>query len=215
VNAQAADQTGLLTDRQVCNEVSNLFAAGYEVTANSLAFAFYLIHQHPAEEVRLCAEIDQVLGDRQIRVDDLAQMPYLECVLKESMRLLPVTMVFARQSTHAVTWADRSIPKNATILISPWTLHRRADIFPDPLAFNPDRFVSSARSQIPKFAYLPFSGGTRICLGQAFAMTQMRINLVTILQRYRLSTAPDYELKPYFSFNTRPQGGLPMWIEKA
>ncbi|MEO1400299.1 MAG: cytochrome P450 [Cyanobacteria bacterium J06635_1] len=214
VRAQVKDDTGLLTEHQVRNEVMNLFAAGYEVTANSLAFALYLIHQHPAVETRLCSEINQVLADRPVTFDDLAQMPYLESVLQESMRLLPVNTVFARQSIQKVTWADRSIPKNATILLSPWTLHRRADIFPDPLTFNPDRFASSNRSQIRKFAYLPFSGGPRICIGQAFAMTQMRINLATILQRYRLSTAPDYALKPYFSFNTRPEGGLPMRVER-
>ena len=83
----------------------------------------------------------------------------------------------------------------------------------DPLTFNPERFSLSARSQIPKFAYLPFSGGSRICLGQAFALTQMRLNLAIMLQRYRLTAPPDYELRPYFSFNTRPEGGLPMRIE--
>lgn len=215
VSAQAGDTTGLLTERQVQNEVMNLFAAGYEVTANSLAFALYLIHQHPAVEARLRSEMEQVIGEQLIRFDDLAQMPYLECVLKESMRLLPVNTIFARQSTQTVTWTDRSIPKNAAILISPWTLHRRADIFANPLTFDPERFASSVRSQIPKFAYLPFSGGPRICIGQAFAMTQMRINLATILQRYRLSTAPGYALRPYFSFNTRPKDGLPMLIEKV
>ncbi len=215
LNAQAADETGLITDQQIRNEVSNLFAAGYEVTSYSLAFALYLIHKHPSVEARLRAEINQIIGNRPITFDDLAQMPYLECVLKESMRLLPVTTVFGRQSTTKVTWANRSIPKNSLILISPWTLHRRADIFADPLSFNPDRFEVNVRSQIPKFAYLPFGGGPRICLGQAFAMTQMRINLATILQRYRLTTVPDYQLEPYFSFNTRPKHGLPMQLEKV
>ncbi len=213
VQAQAADNTGLITDQQVCNEVKNLFAAGYEVTANSLAFALYLINEHPSVAARLRAEIDRVIGQRTIQFEDLAQMPYLECVLKESMRLLPVTTVFARQSVESVTWADRQIPKNSAVLISPWTVHRRAEIYPNPLTFDPERFDISVRSQIPKFAYLPFSGGTRICLGQAFALTQMRINLATILQRYQLCTAPGYVMEPYFSFNTRPKNGLPMQVE--
>ncbi|WP_031294099.1 cytochrome P450 [Leptolyngbya sp. Heron Island J] len=213
VAAQASDTTGLITDQQVRNEVMNLFAAGYEVTANSLAFALHLIDQYPTVETRLRAEIDQILGNRAITFEDLTNMPYLECVLKESMRLMPVTAVFARQATQTVTWADRTIPKNAAVLISPWTLHRRSDIYPDSLTFDPDRFDISGRSQMPKFAYLPFSGGTRICIGQAFAMTQMRINLATILQRYRLSTTPDYVMQPYFSFNTRPQDGLPMQLQ--
>lgn len=214
VAAQAADQTGLITDQQVRNEVMNLFAAGYEVTANSLAFALYLIHQHPTVETQLREEIYQVLGNRAITFDDLTSLPYLECVLNESMRLMPVTAVFARQATQTVTWADRAIPKNAAVLISPWTLHRRSDIYSEPLKFDPGRFDISVRSQIPKFAYLPFSGGNRICIGQAFAMTQMRINLATILQHYRLSTAADYVMQPYFSFNTRPKDGLPMQLQK-
>lgn len=215
VAAQAADTTGLITDQQVQNEVMNLFAAGYEVTANSLAFTLYLIHQHPTVENQLRTELDQVLGQRPISFNDLANLPYLECVIKESMRLIPVTAVFARQATQTITWADRTIPKNTTVLISPWTLHRRNDIYPAPLTFNPDRFSVSARSQIPKFAYLPFSGGMRICIGQAFAMTQMRINLATILQHYRLCTLPDYVMQPYFSFNTRPKEGLPMQLHST
>ncbi|MEM8642308.1 MAG: cytochrome P450 [Cyanobacteria bacterium P01_G01_bin.54] len=213
--AQAADRTGLITDQQVCNEVMNLFAAGYEVTANSLAFAFYLIHQHPAVEAQLRTEMEQVLGDRPIRFEDLSKLPYLEAVLKESMRLLPVTAVFARQATQTVAWGDRTLPQNSTVLMAPWTLHRRADIYPEPLRFNPERFAVGQRAQIPKFAYLPFSGGPRICIGQAFALTQMRLNLATILQQYRLSTAPDYVMEPYFSFNTRPKGGLPIRLERV
>lgn len=213
VAAQADDNTGLITDHQIRNEVMNLFAAGYEVTANSLAFALYLIQQNLEVETKLRAEIQQVLGGRSITFEDLSQLPYLESVLKEAMRLLPVTALFARQATETVTWKDRTIPKRAAVLIAPWTLHRRADIYPDPAAFQPERFSLAQRTQIPKFAYLPFSGGTRICLGQAFAMTQMRINLATILQRYKLTTTEGYTMRPFFSFNTRPRDGLPMRLE--
>ncbi|MEO0376148.1 MAG: cytochrome P450 [Cyanobacteria bacterium P01_A01_bin.17] len=210
VQGQKADTTGYITDMQVCNEVSNLFAAGYEVTAYSLAFTLYLLAQSPEVEARLREEIVRVLGGREISVEDLEQMPYLEQVLQESMRLLPVIAFVGRQAIEPVAIQGHHLPKKSLIIIAPWTLHRRADIYPEPLTFNPDRF---AEGNISKFAYLPFSGGPRACIGQGFAMMQMRINLAMILQRYRLSLPSDYVFKPIFNFNTRPQNGLPMVLK--
>ena len=213
IQAQSADPTGLLTDHQVRNEVLNLFAAGYEVTAHTLAFTLYLISQAPAVETRLLAELDRVLGHRAIAVSDLEQMPYLEQVLKESMRLLPVTTVVSRQAIEPVVLGDVTLAKNSLVLIAPWTLHRRADYFPNPLEFDPDRFERDRTEAIPKYAYLPFSAGPRSCIGGAFAMMQMRINLATILQRYRLRTIAGYQLEPLYRFNMRPKHGLPMLLQ--
>lgn len=210
IQAQQADTTGYITDLQVCNEVSNLFAAGYEVTAYSLAFTLYLLAQNPEVEVRLRDEIDKVIGSRKMSAEDLDHMPYLEKVLQESMRLIPVTAFVSRQAIEPVTLQGHHLPNKSMIIVAPWTLHRRADIYPEPLTFNPDRF---AENEIPKSAYLPFSGGPRACIGQGFAMMQMRINLAMILQRYRLSLPSDYVFKPVFNFNTRPQNGLPMILE--
>jgi cytochrome P450 len=230
IQAQAADTTGLLTNQQIKNEVLNLFAAGYEVTAHTLAFTLYLISQHPDVEARLFDEIDRVLGQRAITqgvapavgcpkgckaiaIPDLEQMPYLEMVLKESMRLLPVTTVLSRQATEKVVLNGYTLPKNSLVLIAPWTLHRCPEYFPNPLCFDPERFHRDRKDTIPKFAYLPFSAGPRICIGNAFAMMQMRINLATILQGYRLTVAPEYQFEPFYSFNTRPKNGLPMTVE--
>lgn len=213
IQAQKADTTGFLTDQQVRNEVLNLFAAGYEVTAHTLAFTLYLIAQHPAVEVRLVDEIRQTLGSRPITLADLEQLPYLDQVLKESMRLLPVTAVVSRQTLAPVTLGDTTLPKNRLVLIAPWILHRRPDLFPDPLRFDPDRFQAERMEAIPKFAYLPFSAGPRVCIGQAFAMLQLRINLATILQHYRLMLLSDYQFQPFFRFNTRPKQGLPMRLQ--
>jgi cytochrome P450 len=213
IQAQAVDTTGLLTDRQIRNEVTNLFAAGYEVTAHTLAFTLYLISQHPSVEARLLEEIDRVVGQRAIATSDLEQMPYLEMVLKESMRLLPVTAVVSRQAVENVVLQGYTLPKNSVVLIAPWTLHRNPEYFPNPLEFNPERFHRDRQDKIPKFAYLPFSGGPRICIGNAFAMMQMRINLATILQNYRLSVAPGYKFETLYRFNTRPKNGLPMIVE--
>lgn len=213
IQAQAADSTGMLSDRQIQNEVSNLFAAGFEVIAYTLAFTLYLIAQHPQVEARLFDEIDRTLGQRQMTVADLEQLPYLEMVLKESMRLLPVTTAVSRQAIEPVSLAGYPIAKNSLILIAPWTLHRRSEAFPNPLRFDPERFHPDRKDDIPKFAYLPFSAGPRICIGNALAMMQMRINLALILQRYRLTVAPDYRFEPIYRFNTRPRYGLPMIVQ--
>ena len=212
IKAQAADTTGYITDLQVCNEVSNLFAAGYEVTAYSLVFTLYLISQHPEVEAKVMEEVDRVVGQRQITVDDLDDLPYLERVLKESMRLFPVTALVSRQAIAPVTLQGQDLPKNSLILIAPWTLHRRPDLYPNPLQFDPERFAPSQQGDRPKMAYLPFSGGPRACIGQGFAMMQMRINLAMLLQRYHFSPIPGYEFEPAFNFNTRPKNGLPMTL---
>ena len=212
IKAQEFDTTGVLNDEQIANEVSNLFAAGFEVTAYSLAFTLYLLHQHPEVESLLRQEIERELGDRTLTYEDLERLPYLEQVIKEAMRLYPVTAVVGRQAIENVEIQGDRIPKRSTVLIAPWILHRRADIFETPLEFKPDRF--KAGHAIPKFAYLPFSGGPRGCIGQGFAMMQMRINLAMIMQKFRLKIAPDYQFKPIFKFNTRPLNGLPMQLEK-
>ncbi|WP_088893629.1 cytochrome P450 [Leptolyngbya ohadii] len=222
VQAQQADASGRLSDQQICNEVSNLFAAGYEVVAHTLAFSCYLLTQYPDVEARLREELDRVLGDpsktaarsgRPITAADLPQLSYLERVIKESMRLLPVTTVLSRQVIEEIQLpGGYTLPKGSLVLISPWTLQRRSDYFPDPLQFNPDRFQNP--DNIPKFAYLPFSAGPRVCIGNLLAMMQMKVNLAILLQQYRFSIAPNYQFKPIYRFNTRPQGGLPVVIEE-
>lgn len=210
--AQKEDKTGILTDHQVRNEINNLFAAGYEVTGNTLAFTLYLLAQHPAVAAKVVQELDTVLGDRLVTVGDLAQLPYLEMVIKESMRLLPVTTVVARQSVDAIHLDAYVIPKNQTVLVAPWTLHRHPVYFPQPTQFEPERFSVAHREAMHKHAYIPFVTGPRICLGNAFALLQLKVNLATILQRYHLTVAPGYQFEPFFRFNTRPKNGLPMVV---
>lgn len=210
--AQQQDDSGVLTDHQVRNEVLNLFAAGYEVTAHTTAFTLYLIAQHPLVADRLLYEIDHVLAGQRITMDNLPDLPYLEMVIKESMRLLPVTTMIGRQLVEATTIGAYDLPKNAYVLVAPWTLHRRPDVFPQPDQFLPERFSPSREGEIPKHAYIPFSTGPRICLGNTFAMLQMRVTLATILQQYQLRVPDDYVFEPFWRFNMRPKGGLPLHL---
>lgn len=210
--AQREDTSGILTDHQVRNEILSLFAAGYEVTGNTLAFVLYLISKHPLVEIRLLNELEEVIGKRRLRLDDLPHLPYLEQVIKEAMRLYPAAAVINRQAVDDVPLGDYVIPKGAQVLTAPWTLHRRADIYHLPERFDPERFSEDREGLVPKNAYIPFSSGARVCLGNAFAMMQIKANLATIYQRYRLSTTADYQLNPMWRFNTRPKDGLPMTV---
>lgn len=213
VAAQHNDDTGLLSDRQIGNEVSNLFAAGYELISYTLTFTLYLLSQHPEIEAYVVAELDRVLGDRPPTLADLDNRPYLEQVLQESMRILPSAALFGRQSIDTIELGGYTVPKNSLMLIATWTLHHRPDIYSQPDQFDPERFSSDRQSTIPKFAYLPFSEGPRVCIGRAFAMMQMRINLAMLLQRYHLRLVKGYQLELQFQFNVRPKNGLPMKIE--
>lgn len=212
--AQQEDDTGVLTNLQVRNEVLNLFAAGYEVTGNTTAFTMYLIMQHDDVRERLLTEIDAALAKKPLTLDTLAEMPYLEQVIKESMRLLPVTAVVTRTATADVMIDNYRIPKNSQVFVAPWNLHRREDIFPDAEQFKPERFSPENEKDIPKHGYIPFSTGPRICLGNAFAMLQMRSTLALILKAYQFELAEDYVFEPFWRFNTRLKNGLPVTIHK-
>lgn len=212
--AQAHDTTGLLTDEQVTNEVTNLFAAGYEVVSHTLAFTLYLLARHPAWLDKTRDEVRNHLGMRPAAADDVAALPLLDQVVKESMRLLPVTAVVAREAGEAVTVGDTTIRPGQNVLIPPWTLHRRAAEFPDPDRFDPTRFAPAYSASIPKFAYIPFATGPRICLGAAFANLQIRLTLAAILQRARPALLPGYTMQPIFRFNTRPADALPMRVSR-
>ncbi len=212
--AQANDTSGILTDEQVTNEVTNLFAAGYEVVSHTLAFTLYLLARHEAWLEKTIAEVRGQLGTRPATAADLEALPLLDQVVKESMRLLPVTAVVAREAAVDMTLNGATIRRGQTVLIPPWTLHRRAADFPDPLRFDPERFAPARSASIPKFAYIPFATGPRICLGAAFANLQVRLTLAAILQHVRPALLPGYTMRPIFRFNTRPADALPMQIVK-
>ena len=212
IEAQKVDTTGILTDHQVRTEVMNLFAAGYEVVAHTLAFTLYLVAGHPAIEARIMAELDAILDGQSLTLDTAVRLEYIDLVIKEAMRLLPVTTVLTRQTATPVQLGGYTLPKNRLIFFAPWTLQRDARFFPEPLAFKPERFDPEQGQIIPKYAYLPFGGGPRICLGNAFALLQMKINLATIWQHAHLAVEPNYVFEPKYAFNTRPKNGLPMIV---
>lgn len=212
----AAGEEGGISDEQLRHELMTLFGAGYETTATTLTWIWGLLAQYPDVEARLVDEIKRTLAaGRRATLADLAQMPYSEMIVKEALRIYPVSIGISRDTREDVDFGDgRVIPKGRQVMLSQWSLHHDPRWWDDPWTFNPDRFSPENEAKIEKYAYLPFGGGARICIGNQFAMMEARLALITILQQWRLRFAPGYTMQPNFRFTLRPSEGLPMVVEK-
>src|SRR5215831_1319709 len=186
IAARDAESGVSLTNREVRDEVVIIFVAGHETTAVAMTFVWYLLSQHPREEARLHEELDTVLGGRLPTYDDLAALPYTRMVIEEAMRLYPPAAGLSnREPQGDDIVCGQKISRKDTIVILPWVLHRHRTLWDDPDRFDPDRFSEQRSQGRPRFAYLPFGGGPRICIGASLAMTEAQLILATIAQRYR------------------------------
>lgn len=210
--AQDEDDGGFMTDKQVRDEAITLFGAGHETTSNALMWTFYCLSEHPEVETRLHAEIDAVLGERPPTLDDLLRLPYTEMVIKEAMRLYPPAWSATREPKTDVTLGGWLVRRGEAIMLNFYGVHRDPRFFPDPERFDPERFNPENEKRIPKYAYLPFGGGPRICIGNAFAMMEARLILATIAQRFTLRLAPGHTVTPERVFTLRSKGGMPMIV---
>jgi cytochrome P450 len=213
---QATDEeTGQgMSDQQLRDEVMTLLIAGHETVANALAWAWYLISQHPDVEQRLHSELDQVLGGRTPTLDDLAKLSYTRMVFEESMRLYPPVWIIMRKSIQDDTLGDYYLPANTFVAWSTYTLHRHPDFWERPEEFYPEHFSAENVAQRPHHAYLPFSHGPRICIGNVFAMTEAQLILATVAQRYRLSLVPGHPIEPQPLMTLRPRYGVLMNLQQ-
>jgi cytochrome P450 len=211
--AQDEDGSGM-TDRQLRDELMTIFLAGHETTALALTWAWYLLARNPEAEAKLAAELSEVLGGRAPRVDDLPRLRYAEWVVKESMRLYPPAWGVGREAARECEVGGYRVPKGMQVFLFQWVVQRDPRWFKDPLAFRPERWGEESISGLPKYAYFPFGGGPRLCVGNYFATMEAVLALATIARRFRLrlvSEAPP-ELIPAMSL--RPKGGMPMRLEK-
>lgn len=213
LDANNNDGSKTLSVEQISNELIMLVMAGYETTANTLAWAWYLISQRPEVEARLHQEIDRVLGQRPPTYDDVAKLSYTTAIIEESLRLYPPVPMITRQASAEDTIRKRTVPAGSMMLIMPWLLHRHKLYWQKPDHFMPERFLPNAAFKHDPYVYLPFGGGSRVCLGKSLALAATTLCLATIAQQFRLCLPAGYQLKHECRLTLRPKGNLPMRLE--
>jgi cytochrome P450 len=205
-----------MTDEQARDEAVTLFNAGHDSTAAALAWIWYLVGRHPEVETRLVDEVDAALAGRDATHADVPRLAYAERVVKESIRLYPPTWtMFPREAIADVELGGYTVPCGSWVYAFPWVTHRDPRFFDEPLRFDPQRFAPGRVEQMPPYAYFPFGGGPRGCIGNTFATMEMVLILATVLQRFRVRLAADQgEVEPEALIAIRPKGGLRVKLER-
>ena len=208
--AQDEDDGSRMTDRQVRDEAMTIFLAGHETTANALTWTWYLLSQSPADEAKLHAEVDRALGGRLPTIADLPSLPFVERVVTEAMRLYPPAWMVGRRAIEPYDIGGYVAPARSIFLMSQWLLHRDSRFFPEPDRFRPDRWTAEFKAALPKFAYFPFGGGPRQCIGEAFAWMELVLTVATIAQRWKLELVPGHPVVPQPVVTLRTKYGMKM-----
>jgi cytochrome P450 len=210
--AQDEEDRTSMTDKQVRDEAMTIFLAGHETTSNALMWTWYLLSQNPDAERRLHEEIDRVLEGRLPSIADLGALPYVERVATESMRLYPPAWIIGRRAINAYPVGEYTIPPRAIVVMSQWVVHRDARWYADPERFDPDRWTPEFKASLPTFAYFPFGGGPRRCIGESFAWMELMLILATIAQRWRFELVPNHPVVPQPLVTLRAKQGMKMTV---
>jgi len=211
---QVRDEDGTrMNDRQLRDETITLFLAGHETTASTLSWTWWLLAQNPAVEKRFHEELHCVLGGRAPTMDDLPKLTYLGLVLTESLRLYPPAWGMARLAEEEHEILGYPVRPGYGVAMAQWVVHRDARWFDAPLEFLPERWENGLAKRLPRFAYFPFGGGPRQCIGNTFALMEASVVLATIGQKFRLSVLPGQEVRPMASITMRPRNGIRVRLE--
>ncbi|WP_394822318.1 cytochrome P450 [Pendulispora albinea] len=203
-----------MTNEQLRDEVMTMFLAGHETTANALAWTFYCLSKHPSAQRQLTEELDLVLNGRTPALDDVPKLAFTQMVIKESMRLYPPAWAASRRAIDDDALCGYRVPAGDIVFFSPYATHRHPDFWENPEGFDPFRFTPEQEAKRPKFAFLPFGGGPRICIGNAFAMLEVTLVLATLAQRFQLDLVPGTKVEPEPQITLRPRHGLPMTLRR-
>jgi cytochrome P450 len=207
------EHTGVgMSAQEVRDHIVTMFMAGHETTAMAMTWAWYLLSQHPAQEAKLHAELQTVLGGRPPTHEDLGKLTYSRMVIEESMRIYPTVPAMEREALADDTLAGRPVPKGSTVMIVPWVLHRHQKLWKNPGRFDPERFSSEQSAGRPRFSYLPFGGGKRICIGAAFAIAEATILLATLAQHFQPRLVPGHRVDPQGLITLRARHGMKMLL---
>jgi len=201
---------GQMTDLQLRDEAMTALLAGHETTANALAWTWYLLSQNPEAEARLHAEVDGVLGGRPPEVEDVPRLPYTRSVFAESMRCYPPAWIVARRALEDCPLGRFTLPAGALVLMSQWVTHHDPRYYPDPFRFDPERWTPEAAASRPRFAYYPFGGGSRLCIGEQFAWMEGVLVLAAVAAHWQFRLVPGHRVVPQPVITLRPQYGMRM-----
>ena len=212
IAAQHEDGTRM-SDQQLRDEAMTLYLAGHETTALTLTWSWYLLSQHPGVEQKIVDEWRRVLNGRPAKADDLAALTYTSAVINEFMRLYPPVYVIGREATTELELGGYRVKRGYTVLMSQWVNHRDPKYFPDPDRFMPERWLDGLATRLPKFAYYPFGGGQRLCIGSHFAIMEAVIVLATVGQKYKFTLDPDAVIDIMPQITLPPKYGMPATLE--
>ncbi|MEP0456668.1 MAG: cytochrome P450 [Roseibium sp.] len=210
---EARDENGEPLSRDaIRNEAAVIFMAGHETTANTLAWAWYLLSQSPATAQKLHLEIDTVLGDKTPTFKDVADLPYTKAVIEETLRLYPPVPILAREAMEDTEIGGKAIPKGSLVMVVPWLMHRNPVLWSKPDAFWPERFLQKSKRP-NKYGYVPFSIGPRICAGLQFGMTEAILSLAILARKFEPKLKPGTDVQPVARLTLRPGADLPMLLQ--
>lgn len=210
------EETGdRMTDEQLCSEALTFFVAGHETTATALTWTVYLLASHPSIQSQVREEINRTLGGTRPTVDDVPHWTFTRRVLDESMRLYPPVWAVAREAAQTDIVGGYRIPARSTVVLSPFVTHRHPDFWERPEAFDPDRFLPEREELRPRYAYFPFLGGPHQCIGNEFALLEMKLIVAMIVQRFNVTLASNAGLSPTASLTLCPNGPVHIVLNQS
>lgn len=213
MQTEDADTGEKMTDAQLRDEVMTLFLAGHETTAGALTFLFFVFSQHPGVEASVRTELAGALQGRDLKISDLAKLPYTQRVIDETLRLYPPVWLFTRQAYREDVVLGHRLPPKAIITVCPYSLHRDSRFWSEPERFDPDRFLPENVQKRPRLAYVPFGGGQRLCIGNQFALLEMVLVLSRVLAKFHLKVEPGQTLELQPMITIRAKHGLRVRLE--
>jgi cytochrome P450 len=205
------DSEGSLSSVDIRNEMVTFVLAGHETTATALTWAFYLLAKHPEFQRRAAAEVDQVCGGRAPGADDVASLLFTGALFQETLRLYPPVAMFGRRVLEEANLGGHRVPRGATVLLSPYITQRSEDSFPRAEEFDPDRWLDG--TQAPRFAFFPFGGGAKMCIGDVFAKTEGTVILASLLQKFRFTPADDAPVEIDPGVTVKPKKPILLKVE--
>lgn len=212
-NTEDRQSSTRLSAEEARDEAASIIAAG-DTMIRPLTWLWYLLDRRPEIEARLHGELDAVLGDRPFEPGDVQNLPYLKCVLDETMRLYPPVPLILRTARRADEVCGRRVPRGAIVMVAPFLIHRHRKLWSEPDEFDPDRFADGRRGERSRFAFIPFAAGPRVCVGSSASTAALTIAIAILARRFRLRLATTRPVVPFGGISLQPKGGMPMTVER-